>query len=185
MTEHYAGGKNEVLSQEEIRSVFGQLPPIHNLHSRFLSDLDARFAECHATPFVGDLFLSYIPFFKVYVEYMATYENTISPALEKLFKKKKRFLKFVQDAESQQNMPGTVVGMMEAISRRVSEYEILIDELFRATSPKDEDYNFLVECLTKFKDLRGDLSKNLGEKANADAISKLESKFRGMLLFCV
>lgn len=72
-----AAGESPVLSTERARMIFGNLDEIIGLSQTFLQALEAKVEAWSDAQTIGDVFLTYATFFKVYVMYTNGYEEGI------------------------------------------------------------------------------------------------------------
>ena len=72
-----------------------------SLLDRFQSDLDARFRNSSGVPLLGDLFIAYIPFFKMYFDYLMWSEQAIASVRKwKTAGKYRRFISYIASCEA-------------------------------------------------------------------------------------
>lgn len=71
-----------VLSREKAKILFGNIDEIIGLSETFLKELDDRFSAWSNVSTIGDIFLKYAMFFKMYVMYTNGYQDGINEIAE-------------------------------------------------------------------------------------------------------
>jgi hypothetical protein len=76
--------KNDMLSNEEITTVFSNLETIALFNQHLLNNLDDRIKNLNNSTCVGDIFLELVPFLKMYGQYVCNHTNAIETLQDRL-----------------------------------------------------------------------------------------------------
>jgi RhoGEF domain/PH domain len=175
------GNATQLLDQDTFDSVFGKLLHISNLNAQMLSDFDSRFSSSTAQdidPEFGDLLLKYIPFFKMYAEYIHEYNTQGKAKLTKLLSSGK-FASYVKRMEQSNQLRMSLLLYMQAPVDRIKQYATLIASMAQTCTPNSTEHQNLQSAQKLFESVINTIKQSIGDRDNQEAILKLESKFRG------
>lgn len=146
------------------KSLFSNLEIIFNINKQFLEDLEGVIKNWSPNQCVGNVFVSSIPFFKVYKQYINDYSKSIEMYQELL--KKKSFKKYIDEcmrlSGSNDNLPSYLITPIQRIPR----YQLLLTELCKYTPSSHPDYEALHQALEKIKSVAAEINDNKREAEN-------------------
>lgn len=167
--------EKNILTNDEFKKQFGNLEIIRDLHQKLLQDLqqaatDAAISSTttptttmsnemnptttpHSTPpptstlKIGKIFKKFIGFFKMYKDYLTSYEGS-TIRLAKLVTSNRKFVDFLEKARADPRSLGLGIDsfLMEPV-QRIPRYRMLLEELLKYTAEDNDDYRNIAEAL--------------------------------------
>ncbi len=132
--------KDGVITEENRRKIFpGALATLAQVHKDFLKGLDARVQAWNHSTKIGDLFLTMIPYFKLYPVYVSDFENQMKALKDA--KNNERFWEFIKGGfallkDPSNDLPSLLITPVQRIPR----YLMLVSQLLKYTWPTHRDY---------------------------------------------
>ncbi|KAJ1501699.1 hypothetical protein HMI54_009751 [Coelomomyces lativittatus] len=141
-----------------------------------LLGLQERYTMWDEEQKISDIFLSIVPFFKMYVQYMANY----SGAIEALPQFRKQYPEFSKFLEKVQGLPRfkshQLLSLMILPIQRIPRYILLLDQLVHYTDPSHPDYDGLTLCLSEVKKIADQINESLREFEQQKKVYEIHSK---------
>ena len=137
----------DVLNENEMKVLFSNIETVYQTNKTFCDDLTNRCKEYTPTTKIGDVFLQFIPFLKVYSEYCSNFRHTteIIPTL-KYPHKFAAFYSIVQ-RKSEKFKNSNIADLLITPVQRLPRYELLLKDLIKHTNPNHCDYQDLTKAL--------------------------------------
>eukprot|EP01119_Soliformovum_irregulare_P020129 TRINITY_DN6491_c0_g1_i1.p1 TRINITY_DN6491_c0_g1~~TRINITY_DN6491_c0_g1_i1.p1 ORF type:complete len:954 (+),score=298.34 TRINITY_DN6491_c0_g1_i1:63-2924(+) len=155
-----------VFSAEEQRIIFPVIEELRNFHSILLKELEERMKKWSETQVIGDLFVKYAPFFKIYSEYCKKYE----PANKELMNclKREKVTAFVQAVvkDPEINQPDLQSYLIQPV-QRVPRVVLLLTDLLKRTPKNHPDHQNLNNGLKKVKETMVIVNESIRAAENA------------------
>eukprot|EP01087_Luapelamoeba_hula_P017457 TRINITY_DN5505_c0_g1_i1.p1 TRINITY_DN5505_c0_g1~~TRINITY_DN5505_c0_g1_i1.p1 ORF type:complete len:1317 (+),score=235.45 TRINITY_DN5505_c0_g1_i1:175-4125(+) len=164
-------------SEEELRTIFSNVDTIFNFNLNLLRDVRGKLITWEpAAAVVGDIFLQWSDYFKMYQSYCDNYDNAVA-CVRNLAKNPKveAFLQQCQ-AEHGQSLQSFLIMPVQRIPR----YRMLLQDLQSKTPTEHPDHPLLTEATKKIQEIADRVEKSI---AAADGLRKLGSmvtQFVGM-----
>ena len=183
-------GAGEFCSDEIFEILFGRIEPIKLMSEKLLIDLEFKFDTCASidegdVPLVGEVFVEFVPFFKLYIDYITQYEKRVVPALKRLLsgrggkKTSIKFRNFIRSVESRPEVELPFERLLALPCQRIGVYKDMVAELLKATPRGSADYASLVRALKTLGEVKASVESSLSTRANLDVIVQIEKKFIG------
>eukprot|EP00045_Choanoeca_perplexa_P013590 m.154690 g.154690 ORF g.154690 m.154690 type:complete len:1181 (+) comp16394_c1_seq8:839-4381(+) len=154
--------KSIAITKDQVRAIFLEVASIANLNHQFLEELDKRFCNWTTDATVGDVFLKYVRFFKVYV----TFSNNFDVALSTInqCRKKSSFKQFLEQCLERPEcqrlwLDDHLIGPIQRIPR----YVMLLKDLLRRTPPDHPDFGLLREATESYSKLAKEINEAKGK----------------------
>lgn len=165
-----------IITNDQIKILFGNIETIKTLNSKFLDDLRARLLIWEKKDCLGDVFVSFSPYFNMYKTYVANHELA-TQELRKL-ESNNRFQNFLVDAvkEGAAQLSSLLITPIQRIPR----YKLLIQEFKKKTPEGHPDNKSLTECLGKVAKVAMSINAEVKMRQNRDQLRELEAKFVGL-----
>jgi hypothetical protein len=162
--------KDGVITEENRRKIFpGALATLAQVHKDFLNGLEARVDKWGPASNIGDLFLTMIPYFKLYPVYVSDFENQMKALKEA--KNNERFWEFVKGGfallkDPSNDLPSLLITPVQRIPR----YLMLVNQLLKYTWPSHRDYANMKSAATQL----GKIAEYVDQKAkDAENVQKM------------
>lgn len=169
--------EDRILTDEKIKILFQDVDQISAVNHLLMEDIKKRIQAWHDKQLIGDLFKKFAPFFKLYTGYVAG-QQAACTLLTKLEKQNKKYKKFVtSEAVVSESKGMSVASLLIMPVQRVPRYRMLIEEVFKKTTPDHPDYKDLEECLNKIKDAANHINQNMHVEDSNSAVRELQAKF--------
>ncbi|KAL1916848.1 uncharacterized protein VTP21DRAFT_5552 [Calcarisporiella thermophila] len=164
-----------ILMPEEVQAIFGNLEQIVELHEQMLKELSEREKIWGPTQLVGDIFIRYCSYFRLYAAYLKNFPVSIS-TLERLCKSNAAFKKLLNQCNLDmrlENMPLQSYLLLPV--QRIPRYRLLLDALLRRTAVLHPDYRHLVRCVEQISIIADEVNDHIGEAENQRRIVEIQS----------
>ena len=168
--------KNQLISQNDITSIFSNLEMIYGFNKVLLEELEQakkmgiKSVKSGQSQYIwksktlnedninsqeinydmikiGDIFKKYAPFFRMFSHYLSTFDRAIEYKAE-LAAKSKTFRSFLEDAKTHPTVNGAdLLNFLIMPVQRVPRYKLLLQSLIDNTDTSHHDYNDLVKAL--------------------------------------
>jgi hypothetical protein len=142
--------EKNILINDDFKKQFSNFEIIRELHERLFAALMAA-KEQHLDSVnniqIGKVFKEFSGFFKMYKEYLASYEGSIV-RLAKLVTSNRKFVQFLENARADPRSLGMGIDsfLMEPV-QRIPRYRMLLEELLKYTAQENEDYPNIAAAL--------------------------------------
>lgn len=171
--------KQRLLEPDLFATLFSQIEPIQQLSRRLLADLERRFDEfegAEGAPAIGDVFVTFAPFFKLYSAYIAHHDRELTPALAKL---PSRYRSYAANAAKAPGVGATLEELLALPARRISVYTELVGDVLKVTPQRDCDRAALERATKALGEVTSSVRTALSSRRNMDVIVAIEKKFIG------
>ncbi|XP_045542653.1 protein ECT2 isoform X2 [Papilio machaon] len=157
-----SNGKNQpLLNNTELKIIFGNLPPIYELHQRMLEEL--RYAQAHWSEEVsiGRLVLRYTPdMVKAYPPFVNFFENT-KEMLQQCDRENPRFHAFLKICQTRPECGRQ--SLQELLIRpvqRLPSISLLLDDILKHTHKNNPDHAALVSALAGLREVMSHINED-------------------------
>jgi hypothetical protein len=156
LCEKYAKPLNEmqIIDQNYSEIIFGKIPEILKIHSKFLEELRKRIKEWNEKTLIGDLFdLLFVEnISEIYLQFVNKwFESKL--ILRKLMTNNSRFLKFIEREKRLNSRKLSLNELLISIIQRIPRFELLLKQLLKNTSKEHLDYVLIEKALKKIHSL--------------------------------
>ncbi|XP_045510355.1 protein ECT2 [Colias croceus] len=155
-------GKNQaLLNNTELKIIFGNLPPIYELHQRMLEEL--RWSQSHWSEEVsiGRLVLKYTPdMVKAYPPFVNFFENT-KEMLQQCDRENPRFHAFLKICQTKPECGRQ--SLQELLIRpvqRLPSISLLLDDILKHTHKSNPDHGALVSALAGLREVMSHINED-------------------------
>ncbi|CAH0600305.1 unnamed protein product [Chrysodeixis includens] len=157
-----SNGKNQaLLNNTELKIIFGNLPPIYELHQRMLEEL--RYAQAHWSEetSIGRLVLRYTPdMVKAYPPFVNFFENT-KEMLQSCDRENPRFHAFLKICQTKPECGRQ--SLQELLIRpvqRLPSISLLLDDILKHTHKNNPDHGALVQALAGLREVMSHINED-------------------------
>ncbi|XP_012533950.1 protein ECT2 isoform X2 [Monomorium pharaonis] len=143
----------ELLNSTEVKIIFGNFPPIYDVHKQLLEALHCSAAHWTEDISIGEIFLKFEPdLVKAYPPYVNFFENT-KQMLEECDQNKPRFHAFLKNCQTipecgRQSLKELLIKPIQ----RLPSISLLLSDILKHTDKSNPDYNALeasISCIKK------------------------------------
>eukprot|EP01133_Synstelium_polycarpum_P001194 gene1194-1376_t len=183
----YMNPMKELVSKDQIKSVFSDIQIIHSFGQKLIEKLRPRIDAWDHYQKLGDIFLEIADFLKVYTSYIQNYNNALT-TLEELRKKDKSVVALLDTARNLpvcKNFELTAFLIMPI--QRVPRYNLLLMDLVKHTWPEHPDYTTLCSATERMRGIATFLNEKKREGENFLKFTEIQSSLVGNKvpsLFC-
>jgi len=164
-----------ILSIGDVQSLFATFEAVPKLNERFIKDIAARVQDWSTSQTIGDVFLTYAPFFKVYLVYVQGFEK-MSQRLQELRKENERFKAFLECCELIDRHP-PLQSLLIMPVQRIPRYRMLIRDMLKNTEDDHPDFPKLTEALKKIGDTAAHINTSMNRQQAALRLYEIQSAF--------
>lgn len=154
MTEEESETMKPLLNNTELKIIFGNLPPIYELHRRMLEELKWASSNWSEDVSIGRLVLKYAPdMVKAYPPFVNFFENT-KEMLAQCDRDKPRFHAFLKICQTRPECGRQ--GLQELLIRpvqRLPSISLLLDDILKHTHKLNPDHAALVSALAGVREV--------------------------------
>lgn len=172
-----------VISPAEIISLFSNIQNITELNTTFFNDLMERMTECREKgargvydACVGDLFLSFTPYFKMYTEYCSNHEGA-NDLIATLSKRSTKIQEFLSSTQEDSLSNDTLTSYLILPIQRIPRYSLLLRELKKRTPEDHRDAEALNQALESVGSVALSVNEAVRQQENRAQIRKIQSQF--------
>ncbi|XP_011644444.1 protein ECT2 isoform X4 [Pogonomyrmex barbatus] len=151
--ENLIGSGRELLNSTEVKIIFGNFPPIYDVHKQLLEALRCSAAHWTEDISIGKIFLKFEPdLVKAYPPYVNFFENT-KQMLEECDQNKPRFHAFLKNCQTipecgRQSLKELLIKPIQ----RLPSISLLLSDILKHTDKSNPDYSALeasISCVKK------------------------------------
>ncbi|KAJ0181265.1 hypothetical protein K1T71_003350 [Dendrolimus kikuchii] len=155
-------GKNQaLLNNTELKIIFGNLPPIYELHQRMLEELRYTQAHWSEETSIGRLVLRYTPdMVKAYPPFVNFFENT-KEMLQQCDRENPRFHAFLKICQTKPECGRQ--SLQELLIRpvqRLPSISLLLDDILKHTQKSNPDHAALVQALGGLREVMSHINED-------------------------
>lgn len=168
-----------IISTKQIDVIFTNLETIYGFNQTLEKELNQRFelwGDTEDTQCIGDVFLKYAPYFKMYSDYVQNYDE--SSMMVKSLEKNSAWCKFNKTVSENERSCGLKLPSFLIMPiQRIPRYKMLLSELLKYTSDSSKDYKKLTEAVKKVGDSAAHINEAVRAHQNRIEIRELEMQF--------
>lgn len=162
-----------VVTKDQIVTLFSNIATLYNFNQQFRIDLAERRNNNWATKdCIGDLFVNFAPYFKMYTLYIDNHEAATN--LLGSLNKDPKFMAFLATVKA----PPLTSLLINPV-QRVPRYKMLLEVVIKNTPPGHKDCEDLAKALSSVSIVATHINEHIRQRANRDRIREIESKFVG------
>ena len=169
----------DVLSESEQKILFSNIETVYQTNKTFCDDLSERCKEYTPTTKIGDIFLRFIPFLKVYSEYCSNFRHTteIVPTLRHPHKFAGFYALVQRRNERYKN--SSIADLLITPVQRLPRYELLLRDLIKHTDKNHCDYQDLTKALEQINSV----AKEVNEFSRKNELSEESENYLSNTLY--
>ncbi|KAJ8680542.1 hypothetical protein QAD02_016329 [Eretmocerus hayati] len=170
----------ELLNSTEAKIIFGNFPPIYEVHKKMLEELRYCAAHWSEESSIGNIFLKYAPdLIKAYPPYVNFFENT-KEMLDQCDQNKPRFHAFLKICQTKpecgrQSLKELLIKPVQ----RLPSISLLLNDILKHTSKSNPDNGALEKSLSSIKEvmtyINEDKRKTEGQLQMFDIFNEIEN----------
>ncbi|EFA79670.1 pleckstrin domain-containing protein [Heterostelium album PN500] len=166
------------ISKDSATILCSNLSDILLVSIELLNRLEAKLAEWSNTQRIGDVFLTLIPFLKMYTNYTVGYDNVMNIVTE--CEKNSSFSQFIQRCtEDPRTRKLDLRSYLIQPVQRITRYHMLLDEVLKHTEPDHPDYTDLAKSLAEMKKVTSEANEAIKRSENRAKVLAIQSMFVG------
>eukprot|EP01006_Ploeotia_vitrea_P047592 TRINITY_DN67142_c7_g14_i1.p1 TRINITY_DN67142_c7_g14~~TRINITY_DN67142_c7_g14_i1.p1 ORF type:complete len:1084 (-),score=615.57 TRINITY_DN67142_c7_g14_i1:57-3308(-) len=177
---HANSEENRILSTEDLAVVFSDIETIYQFNRQMLNELDERLAEFDVdSTLVGDLFVKFSPFFKMYVGYVTSHDRA-RKFLQKAADSEKyaRFNEFcAAKAKDPKGKGLNIQSLLITPIQRVPRYKLLLNEIVKHTDEAHPDWDNLHKATDLVSKSASHINEQIRAHENRNRILELSATF--------
>jgi len=174
-----ANTKKPILSNDNIKKVFGNVEIISNLHKVILDQMEAVIKNSEKKPKLALIFLTLSDYFKVYTSYITNYNIAIATVHESSIASDK-FAQFMENLQKRD--PEIKNFSLDAFLimpiQRMPRYNMLLERIVKTTWDKHSEYNSLCNALREMQKLTSGINERKREAENKGRIMEIQSSLK-------
>ncbi|XP_033226947.1 protein ECT2 isoform X5 [Belonocnema kinseyi] len=170
----------ELLNSTEAKIIFGNFPPIYEVHKKMLEELRYNAAHWTEDVSIGNVFLRYAPdLLKAYPPYVNFFENT-KDMLEECDQNKPRFHAFLKICQTKpecgrQSLKELLIKPVQ----RLPSISLLLNDILKHTNKNNPDHGALELSISSIKEvmtyINEDKRKTEGQLAMFDIFNEIDN----------
>uniref|UniRef100_A0A8C6UF53 Rho guanine nucleotide exchange factor 4 n=2 Tax=Neogobius melanostomus TaxID=47308 RepID=A0A8C6UF53_9GOBI len=167
--------RTDMFSEEQLRTIFGNIEEIYRFQRRFLKELEKRFnkEQPHISE-VGACFLQHQTEFQIYSEYCNNHPNACAQ-LSRLMKVNKYVFFFEACRLLQRMIDISLDGFLLTPVQKICKYPLQLAELLKYTNPQHRDYKDVEAALDAMKNVARLINERKRRLENIDKIAQWQS----------
>ncbi|KAK7881855.1 hypothetical protein WMY93_030264 [Mugilogobius chulae] len=167
--------RTDMFSEEQLKTIFGNIEDIYRFQRRFLKALEKRFnkEQPHASE-VGACFLQHQTEFQIYSEYCNNHPNACVQ-LSRLMKVNKYVFFFEACRLLQRMIDISLDGFLLTPVQKICKYPLQLAELLKYTNPQHRDYKDVEAALDAMKNVARLINERKRRLENIDKIAQWQS----------
>lgn len=172
-----------ILTIDQSSIIFNNLTVIKQLNGIFFYKMKERLVNWNKTALIGDIFIDFVPYFKMYMSYVNNQE-TATTMLREQQKSNVKFINFCKQCDQSplaqnQNLYSFLIMPIQRIPR----YCLLIRDLIKKTSDSHPDYDNLSKAHSMLEDVTKKIDQAIGDHKNRDVIYSIQESFLDDVVF--
>lgn len=164
--------QEKIIDNIDINEQFLNWEPILGLHKQLLEQLETGSDSLGDTK-VGQIFINYSSFFKMYMQYLSNFEIALTRRAE-LMCKNRKFLNFLEKAEKDSRCRGMgIESFLVTPVQRIPRYRMLLEQILKYTPDSHADHVNLFNSLSKINDVAIANNEAIRERESKDMIMRI------------
>jgi hypothetical protein len=170
-----------LLPAAKIRSIFSEIKVIVSYNTVILNMLQARVQKWFESEQVlGDIFLRFTDFLKVYTAYVNNYNESMSTMQDQMINNP-AFSEAMQQSREHPSVAGMEMSSYLIMPiQRIPRYVMLLTDLFKNTPETHKDYTPLKDALTKMENVAQYVNKKKREAENLLGVTTVARHLVGL-----
>ncbi|KAL7713418.1 Guanine nucleotide exchange factor [Entamoeba marina] len=172
----------EIITEEQFRSIFNGLANIQATNHALLENLTTACAIFSADTRIGDIFLKFTPYLKMYSDYCKMY-NTVSDIVCITLKAPHPFAQFVADQMTHaptELRKHSLTSLLITPVQRLPRYRLLLQDLIKHYSRDSVDYPSLLQAQIEVNKVANFVNEMSKQQESADTAVYLTSITKGL-----
>ncbi|XP_035269029.1 uncharacterized protein LOC118225103 isoform X2 [Anguilla anguilla] len=167
--------RTDMFTEEQLRTIFGNIDEIYRFQKKFLKGLEKRFnkEQPHLSE-IGSCFLEHQTDFQIYSEYCNNHPNACVQ-LSKLMKVNKYVFFFEACRLLQKMIDISLDGFLLTPVQKICKYPLQLAELLKYTNPQHRDYKDVEAALNAMKNVARLINERKRRLENIDKIAQWQS----------
>lgn len=157
-----------------VKSLFSNIEVILNVNLQFLKEIEKKVADWSDDQTIADVFLTLVPFFKIYMQYINNYNQAIDTF--QMMMKKKNFKAYVKSCISKggpfDNLPSYLITPIQ----RIPKYQLLLQELLMYTPDSHSDFNHIKLSLEQIANVAECLNSQKKDAESIDQCANIQMR---------
>jgi len=163
----------KIIKQKYINALFGEIETIINLNDNLLTTL----RENKKDDKIGQAMLQFIPFLKMYQNYINNHENS-TKILSDLKDKNNSFSSFLSEQRRNEKTGGLGLGSFLILPiQRVPRYELCLREIIKLTDPDNSDLPNLKDCYERVCAVNKSINTDINDFHDREKVKEVEERF--------
>ncbi|KAJ5077716.1 faciogenital dysplasia protein [Anaeramoeba ignava] len=176
---NFAKNDRSFISEKDIKAIFDSIKSILEVNFQLYSELAICMNPWNDEAKIGKAFLQFIPFLKIYRNYIENYDNT-TKTLEK-FAKTPKFSSWAQEKKMEHNLLDLPSFLIMPV-QRLPRYQLLLKELVSNTDQSHCDYTDLVKAQEEITKVNNFVNESIHKRENDAKILAIQKKFSNKAL---
>nr|XP_015217064.1 PREDICTED: rho guanine nucleotide exchange factor 4 isoform X3 [Lepisosteus oculatus] len=167
--------RTDMFTEEQLRTIFGNIEEIYRFQKRFLKGLEKKFNK--ENPYlseIGSCFLEHQTDFQIYSEYCNNHPSACLQ-LSKLMKVNKYVFFFEACRLLQKMIDISLDGFLLTPVQKICKYPLQLAELLKYTNPQHRDYKDVEAALNAMKNVARLINERKRRLENIDKIAQWQS----------
>jgi len=168
-----------IISIEEIQTIFSEVEIIEAYNQKFLQDFKQRTANFKKDTMIGDIFIKFSQFLKIYSQYSRNYSEAMNALNE--CKKQSKFKSYLEKVKHDRPEIG-LRGLEDYLIRpvqRIPRYSLLLKDMITHTWKSHPDYSNLEEAFQKMNSVAEYMNEKKKEAENMMKLAEIQEKLDG------
>lgn len=169
--------RTDILSPEEHCTIFGNISIIYSLNQKFLSDFEARMKSWDETTIIGDIFLNYSAYFKMYTSYCDGHEKAVQE-YRRILRRREAMKTFHKNATlNPESRSLTLESFLIMPIQRIPRYKLLLQVILKNCPEDHPDYEILKQALDAVAVVAKNINEAIRDRENRDKVFEIQEMF--------
>ncbi|CEP01275.1 hypothetical protein PBRA_001881 [Plasmodiophora brassicae] len=160
-----------------LAEMFRNVQVIAGLNKKFLDELSVRMVQWDDTQKIGDVFLAFAPFLRMYCSYANQHEDG-TRVLQQMRQNRDSLVKLINEfAQSPECKGNGLESFLILPVQRLPRYRMLFHELSSITDPSHPDYDDLKSACQQASNVTTQINEAIRDRENSAKILELQKRF--------
>jgi hypothetical protein len=159
------------ITKEMVMDIFGNLEMIIPINKQLQSDLQTAVDHWNEQSTLGDIFIRVAPFFRMYNQYSTRYDHALTTLTKCM--KNEEFLALVEEIDTTTKLGSRLESLLIAPIQRIPRYNLLLQELRKATPEGHPDCQHLDKAIPVLQDVANYINSNMSAVENQEKLLSL------------
>jgi len=173
---------NKILTLQQYNTIFPKvIKTIYEFNKKFLKDIEKVCSNDDDTDSIGDIFLEYCNYFKLYQTYMNNHEHAIK-ILSEVQKGNNKFVKYCDKIQIHTDN-NILASYLILPIQRIPRYVLLLKQIIKETikcDKNDPDLNHLNRALKEIEKVTRFINDKVGCYKRREKVRDIENQFIGL-----